>query len=87
MPPRQQLATDFRHLAVQQPGDKPQAFVHDRTLLLLQVFSYCFVRYRLLHDRPVFVVGITAARRYAASSIDFEAFVQGTRIKGASRAS
>jgi hypothetical protein len=31
------------------------------------------------------VVRITAARRYAASSVDFKAFVQGTRIKGASR--
>jgi hypothetical protein len=33
----------------------------------------------------IFVVSITAARRYAASSVDFKAFVQGTRIKGASR--
>src|SRR6516162_10808923 len=29
-----ELATDVRHrLSVQQPGDKPQAFLHDRTLL------------------------------------------------------
>ena len=50
-----------------------------------KVFSHGCARYRLLYDRPVFVVRITAARRYAASSVDFKAFVQGTRIKGASR--
>jgi hypothetical protein len=52
----------------------------------LQVFSHCCARYRLLYDRPVFVVRITAARRYAASSVDFKVFVQGTRIKGELRA-
>jgi hypothetical protein len=46
----------------------------------LQVISHCCARYRLLYDRPVFVVRITAARRYAASRVDFKAFVQGTRI-------
>jgi len=51
----------------------------------LQLFSHCYARYRLLHDRPVFVARITAARRYAASSVHFKAFVQGTRIKVASR--
>ena len=76
----------LRRSAVVQNGQAAAAASKsDTRVVFAAVFSDCCARYRLLYDRPVFVVRITAARRYAASSVDFKAFVQGTRIKGASR--